>query len=495
MNLQVLLERLPYQSSENQPLPEVHQVKTDSRAVQPGDVFIAITGTQCDGCQFIPQAVQNGAVAVIVEKELLTDLAIPVIRVRSTREAYSLIQQAWYGYPAEKLCLTAVTGSNGKTTVAYLLYALLNEMNQKTGLIGTAGYYSGKNRLDTTLTGPVTTPDPNQLQSILAFFLQNDCRQAVMEASSFGIEQKRIHGLSFDGLIWTNFSPNHHLQYHGTEESYFLAKASLLTQAKKDGIIVLNHDMAGFDQCKTVAPNAVSVGFHPQADLVFQTVETNPDFGISVRFRYQGHTYNIKSPLLGEFQAYNLAQVFLTAMHFGISADQLIETIPNIRQIPGRWEMIHIQEVPLTILIDKANTMVSLEALFKNLPPSRYPHKILVYGQVGGGEASQRKKTGALFADQFDTLILTTDDPENEDPMVGIHQFLEGVPMDKLSNVTIELSREKAIRTAIEMAAPHDLIAVLGRGNQREFLVQGRTEIFDDTAECRKIIRSFGWKV
>ena len=494
MNLQLLLERVPNQYSGIAEYPEIHQVKTDSRKVQPGDLFIAISGTQSDGHKFIPQAIQNGATAIIAEKNLSNHSPIPVIQVHSTREAFSLVMQAWFRHPAEKLQMTAVTGSNGKTTVAFLLHSLLNHALSKTGLIGTAGYYSGGSLSVNLLSGPVTTPDPDQLQRLLRHFVDSHCRYAVMEASSFGLEQKRLSGLSFDAILWTNFSPNHHLQYHLTEEAYFQAKASLLQQCKSDGVIVLNRDMAGFDQCKQLAPNALSVGFHPQADLVFHSVASSPEKGVKLNFVFRNRPYEIISPLVGEFQAYNLAQVFITALHFGIPEEVVIQKLRSIQQIPGRWDMIKVKEIPFTVLVDKANTLTSLSALLKNLQDQSYRRKILVYGQVGGGEMTQRKKTGTLLSSCFDNIILTTDDPENEDPMIGIHQFMEGVPTDKLSNISIELSREKAIRLAMQTAQPHDLIAVLGRGNQREFLIQGRTEVFDDSEECRKIIRSLGWK-
>lgn len=494
MNLQLLLERVPSLYPRSTIDLEIHQVTTDSRQVQPGDLFIAIAGTQSDGHCFIPQAIQNGAAAILVEKDLSNHSPVPVIQVHSTREAFGLVMQAWYRYPAEKLQMTAVTGSNGKSTVAYLLHSLMNHTLSKTGLIGTAGYYTGDSLSQNPLSGPVTTPDPNQLQRLLRQFVDNHCRYAVIEASSFGLEQKRLSGLFFDAILWTNFSPNHHLQYHITEEAYFQAKASLLQQCKSSGVIVLNRDMIGFDQCKQMAPNALSVGFHPQADLVFHSVTSSPEKGVKLNFVFRNQPYEIVSPLVGEFQAYNLAQVFITALHFGIPAEVAIQKLRLIQQIPGRWDIIKVKEIPFTVLVDKANTLTSFSALFKNLQTQSYHRKILVYGQVGGGDMTHRKKTGTLLSSYFDSIILTTDDPENEDPMIGIRQFLEGVPADKLSDIRIELSRAKAIHSAIQTAQPHDLIAVLGRGNQREFLIQGRTEVFDDTVECRKIIRSFGWK-
>jgi len=494
MRLDTLLERLPTISPHHSENPVIQHVKTDSRWVNPGDLFIAIKGTQHDGHQSLRQAVQNGAAAVLVEHTVPDSYLVPVIRVPSTREAFSTIMQAWYGYPADSMRLCAVTGSNGKTSVAFLLYSLLNRTKNRCGLIGTAGYYSAEIRLEDTLQGPATTPDPDQLHHMLHRFQQDRCTTAVMEASSFGIEQKRLFGLQFDAILWTNFSPNHHVQYHLTEEAYFQAKSALLHQIKPNGLVILNRDMKGFDECKGGAPNAISIGFHPKADLVIRAVEKlHP--GLRMNFRYQDSSYQVTTPLIGDFQTYNLAQVFVTAIHLGIPEDEIIHHLSSIRQIPGRWVMWEIKEVPFSILIDKANTIVSLKALLESLRSQSYHHKILVYGQVGGGEPSQRKEAGAFFSNHFDKIILTTDDPENEDPMIGITQFMEGVPAQMHAHILVELSREKAIRLAIQSARPHDLVAVLGRGNQREFLVQGRTKIFDDVEECGKIIRSFGWKV
>jgi len=263
LRLTSLIQALPLQSIQNQNNPEILDITIDSRKVKQGSLFIALTGSQVDGHLFIPQAIAQGASAIILEKTIPGDFSIPLIRVDSSRIAFSLIMQAWYGYPSQAMQLTAVTGSNGKTTTAYLLYSLFNRLIGKTGLIGTAGYFSGTDRLDTPLTGPVTTPDPNELQKLFKSFLQDQCCYAVMEASSFGIVQKRLSGMAFETILWTNFTPTHHILYHGSEEDYFIAKQSLLQQIKPEGLVILNRDMDGFSRITSCSSQIESVGFHP----------------------------------------------------------------------------------------------------------------------------------------------------------------------------------------------------------------------------------------
>jgi len=493
LRLTSLIQALPLQSIQNQNNPEILDITIDSRKVKQGSLFIALTGSQVDGHLFIPQAIAQGASAIILEKTIPGDFSIPLIRVDSSRIAFSLIMQAWYGYPSQAMQLTAVTGSNGKTTTAYLLYSLFNRLIGKTGLIGTAGYFSGTDRLDTPLTGPVTTPDPNELQKLFKSFLQDQCCYAVMEASSFGIVKKRLSGMAFETILWTNFTPTHHILYHGSEEDYFIAKQSLLQQIKPEGLVILNRDMDGFSRITSGSSQIESVGFHPESDLMITALESTPERGIHMKCRYHGQSYEFSSPLVGNFQAYNIGQAFLAMNQLGVHPADFSEALRFITQIPGRWEIIEVPKIPFTVIIDKANTVASLEAFFHNLQQRSFHRKILVYGQVGGGESTQRIKTGSLFHQHFDRIILTTDDPENEDPMIGIQQFMQGVPISEQKKVSIQLDREKAITEAYLEARPNDLVAVLGRGNQREFLNQGRTEIFDDTEQCRKILMKLGW--
>lgn len=493
MKLSSLVQALPIQHIFNPDNPEIKDVTIDSRLVKKGSLFVAISGGQYDGHNFIPQAFQNGASAIIIEKTISDSYPIPLIQVDSSRIAFSLIMQAWFGHSWQKLSLSAITGSNGKTTTAFLLHSLLNQLKGKTGLIGTAGYYSGMDRSEAALSGPVTTPDPGELHKLLNRFVQDQCHYAVMEASSFGIAQQRLAGISFDTIIWTNFTPTHHTLYHGGETNYFAAKNLLLQQVKPEGIVVLNRDMGAFPQIIPGKSPVETVGFHPKSDLVITSVESSPEQGIEMKCDYHGQSYQFSSPLVGRFQAYNIAQAFLVMNHYGIHHTQFDEALQSVKQIPGRWEVIEVPKIPMTVIIDKANTIVSLEAFFQNLQQWNFHRKILVYGQVGGGESSQRRKTGTLFHEHFDRIILTTDDPEKEDPLIGIQQFMDGIPLTEQKKVSIQLDRGKAINQAFLEANPHDLVAVLGRGNQREFLIRGRTEIFDDTEQCRIILAKLGW--
>jgi UDP-N-acetylmuramoyl-L-alanyl-D-glutamate--2,6-diaminopimelate ligase len=487
MKLEKLLDRVPCEKINYQNI-DIDSISIDSRKTVPNSLFIAWKGVNIDSHLFIESAIQQGASAIVAEKEAKIPLEIPFIKVEDGREAYSLIAQNYYNKPANNIDLIGVTGTTGKTTIAFLIYALLNDLGIKTGLIGTSGYYSGTTQINALLKGPVTTPEPMELNDLFSKMFKDNCHAVVMEASSFGLEQKRLFGLSFRQTILSNLSYNHHINYHHGMRGYIAAKEQLFKQLKTDGIGIINMDTEYSDDFHVPTQKIKTVGTQEGADYRIQDFYQSRECGISFSLQTEDVFYKITSPLSGFHQAYNLSEAFISLLHFGFEPKKIISSISRIESIPGRWHFIK-SSLPFSVLIDKANTPIAIKSIIPLLESQHYANHILVFGNVGGGDSLERRMMAKLFYDSFHTIIVTTDDPEDEDPMAGIIDFLNGIPGFDSSRVIIELERKKAIQIALKKAKENDLVAILGRGNQREFLEKGKTREFDDIVVTDSLLR------
>lgn len=496
MRLSTLLDDIPEKSFINFKDLQINGIKNDSRKIKEGDIFICLKGKNHDGHRFINKAIENGAVAIISEEtaDLHIKEPIPLIVVPSTKKTYSLIAQKFYSNPAESLKLIGITGTTGKTSVAYLTYRAINLIGKKTSLIGTAGYYSLDNKLDTMLTGPVTTPEPMEQNYLFNKFREDGSKYVVLEASSFGLVEERLYGLNFEVTALTNISFNHHINYHGSFNDYIESKTKLFAQTKRDGFSILNRDSEYFERFSNIHPKFISYGSSSDAEIRLEEFGEVSSSGIFFEFSYSGKIYSIKSPLPGFYNAINILASFGVCIALGFDAEELISVFSSIDKIPGRWDIIKSTH-PATIVIDKANTPIAIQSISSQISNGKYKKKIVVFGNVGGGDKEERKLTAKLISSLFDIIILTTDDPENEDPGIGFYDFLEGLEAEKKKKCIIEENRGKAIGKALSIAGKDDIVIILGRGNQREFLIKGETFDFDDTVETRKILISKGFSI
>jgi len=494
MRLGRLLESISKKELINFKDIQIEGIKTDSRKVKPKDIFVCLRGKNFDGHNFAREAIENGAVAIISEESINFPLGdfIPIIIVPSTKKAYSLIAQKFYSESANRFKLIGVTGTTGKTSVAYLVYRAINLIGKKASLIGTAGYYSLNNKLDIMLTGPVTTPEPMELNFLLNKFRADQSEYVILEASSFGLEEERLFGLDFDVSLMTNIDFNHHIYYHGSLESYVDAKVKLFRQTKKDGFSILNRDCEYFEKFSHASLKFVSFGLGEKADIRLGDLKEGG--GVTFKFSYKGKNYSVKSLLPGFYNAINILASFGAGIALGFNEEELINAFSSIDKIPGRWDIIKSTH-PATIVIDKANTPLAIRSISNQIVRGKHKKRIVVFGNVGGGDKNERKLTAELISDLFDIIILTTDDPENENPRIGFSDFLEGLKREKRKACVIEEDRGEAIRKALSIANGGDLLIILGRGNQREFLVSGKAIDFDDTVETRKILVSKGFSV
>lgn len=494
MKLSELLELIDNRELINFKDAEIRGVKTDSRKTGEGDVFVCLRGKNFDGHTFSSEAIENGASVIISECFLNLNKSIPLIVVPSTKKAYSLIAQKFYSLPANKLKLIGVTGTTGKTSVAYLIYKALNLIGKRASLIGTAGYYSLNNKLDIMLTGPVTTPEPMELNSLFRRFLDDGSEYVVLEASSFGLAEERLFGLEFDVSVLTNISFNHHINYHGSFESYVNSKTKLFKQTKIDGFSILNRNCEYFDRFSVCSSSVISFGSHNKADIRIEEIEDDDDNGIIFKFSYKGRNYSARSALPCLYNALNIIASFGVGLAFNLNIEDFLKALTLIDRIPGRWDKVKSNH-PATIVIDKANTPLAIENVSNLIMNKKYKKRIAVFGNVGGGNKGERKMMANLISALFDLIVLTTDDPENENPEIGFSDFLEGLRKEDKKKCIIEEDRREAISKALSIAGSEDLLVILGRGNQREFLIKGKTLDFDDTVEIRKILTSKGYAV
>ena len=466
----------------------IESISTDSRKTKPESLFIAWKGVNTDSNQFIEDAIEKGAKAVVGESDVFISEDIPYLRVQNGREAYSIIAQNFFGNPSEHIDLIGITGTTGKTTIAFLIYSILNDLGIKSGLIGTSGCFSGSSQMTDLLHGPVTTPEPMELNQLFSKMVKDRCKVVIMECSSFGLEQKRLFGLDFQIGILSNLSYNHHINYHGGIQGYIRAKEQLFKQIKKDGIGIINRDTEYFNDFHINNATIKTVGIQECANFKIQDFYQSEEAGISFSIQVDETSYLITSPLSGFYQTYNLSQAFAGCLAYGLEPQKIIKSISQIKAIPGRWHFLET-DLPFSILIDKANTPIALRNILPLLESKGYKKRILVFGNVGGGDSTERRIMAKLFFDSFHEMIITTDDPEQEDPMEGALDFLAGIQIKESSGIKIELDRKKAIQLALNKAKSGDLVAILGRGNQREFIGKDKTTEFDDIEVTKEILK------
>jgi UDP-N-acetylmuramoyl-L-alanyl-D-glutamate--2,6-diaminopimelate ligase len=491
MKLALLFRDFPTPSLFN-PEEEACGITCDSREVSNGFVFVCIKGNKTDGHRYISQAHAKGAIAFVVEDPGKVPGGLSYLQVDSAKEAYSLLCQRWTYEVWKKLQLFAVTGTTGKTTIAYILHQTLMNLGIKSALIGTAGYYLGNQRLDMTIKGPVTTPEPKALHTLFQDFFAEDCKAVSMEASSFGLSEKRLYGMQFDAAILSNLAFNHHIGFHGGWMDYVKAKSSLFAILKQDGLAILNADEKHLDLFLNPKQKTILYGFSDTAHLRISDLAESLD-GISFSMRYHDTTYRMFSSLQGAFQAWNLAAVFALGLGMKYDPQELLNAMEKIKAIPGRWDLL-LEEAPFTVVIDKANTPIAIQALSSLTKNKRYVRRIGVFGNVGGGDYAERVILAKMLGELFDQLILTLDDPEDEDIWNNFNEFLSGMTSETRQKVRIVLSRKEAMEKALDEARSGDLLLILGRGNQREFLIRGRSEIFDDVEEMKALLKHRGLK-
>jgi UDP-N-acetylmuramoyl-L-alanyl-D-glutamate--2,6-diaminopimelate ligase len=520
MTLAALIEN--FVSLDNCPAVAVEGISLDSRQVQPGDLFIAIKGTEVDGTAYIPQAIDLGAVAVLVEKDQqvarlvdgLIDSAgasVPVIAVDNLREYVSDIAAVFYGQPSAKINLTGITGTNGKTTCSRLLAELMEMLFASgskpgsAGFVGTLGYGmvrdTGCQALHDaadkaadqpsaiTETG-LTTPDAVAMQRILAELASKGATGIAVEVSSHSLVQRRVAGVRFDTAVFTNLSRDH-LDYHGDINAYAAAKSRLFAmQGLRNGVINID-DSVGRMILANLSPDIRSFSYsleNTEADIHCSTIGLSPE-GLRASVVTPWGQGEISSPILGKFNLANLLAVIGAAGANGFDLADILAVIPNLRAVPGRMELVGVSTEP-AVVVDYAHTPDALEKALQALRVHCQGNLWAVFGCGGDRDIGKRAEMGEIAERCADKVVVTSDNPRTESPDIIIEHILQGTSRE----VIVESDRRAAIRLAIGSADKNDVVLIAGKGHEDYQILGAQRLPFSDQAEARLALRDLEQK-
>jgi UDP-N-acetylmuramoyl-L-alanyl-D-glutamate--2,6-diaminopimelate ligase len=457
--------------------PSARQITSDSRAVTPGTLFVAVPGTQSDGHNFVADAVKRGATLALVERHV-TD-AIPEILVRDARKAAIVAARAWYGAPTDRMRLVGITGTNGKTTTTALVRHLLNAQGTA-GSIGTLGAFDGTGAEVHSTAGSLTTPGPVDLQATFAALAARGVREIAMEASSHSLDQGRLDGLTYSTAAFTNFTRDH-LDYHGTMEQYLAAKLRLLDLLGPGAIAAVNQDDRAWD----VIPRGGAVltfGLDPAADLHAETPVLGAEGSRFVLVGRFGRC-NVELPLPGDFNIANALAAAACGLGMGLSLDQVSERLATAPQVPGRMERLSTS--PCVVLRDYAHTPDALERVLETLRPLTPGRLLVLFGCGGDRDRGKRPIMGRIAAEHADLAFVSSDNPRTEDPERIIDDIVAG--MGGTGYVRI-VDRRQAIAAAIGEARAGDTLLLAGKGHETYQVIGTLKHSFDEREIVARLV-------
>ncbi len=433
----------------------IYSIEEDSRVRTENYLFCCIKGTKVDGHDYVHEAIQNGAVAILSEKDL--DVDVPVIKVSNTKKAMFEVLSRFYNEIDNKMKLIGVTGTDGKTTVASIIYQLLN-LFDKAGYIGTNGiecygYRSSEFHL--------TTPPPKALFNSFTEFFKRECNYASMEVSSEGLLANRVDGLLFDVAIFTNLTKDH-INNHKTYTNYRECKGKLFQMIKQTGICIINNDDSNASYFKKVSVGkVVTYGINNKADYMASDIVVLPQ-KLSFKLHTPTGVFCIDSPLSGKYNVYNLMASIITCYHFGYDMNEIIENIKKLKPIKGRVDIIDYKE--FKVIIDYAHTANALKNVLEYARILASNNIITVAGSAGGRDNLKRSEIGKIVTSLSNYVIFTMDDPRNEDPNDIIDDIISNLD-SRVRNYERVIDRPLAIKRALKVAREGDVVLIAGRGN------------------------------
>ena len=460
---------------------DIKGVNIDSRKIENGHLFIAMKGTQVDGHKFIDKAIDLGATAILLEDmpETLED-KVTYVQVKSTEEDAGKVATLFYGDPSKKLKLVGVTGTNGKTTIATLLYEMFREFGYKVGLLSTVCNYID----DKAIPADHTTPDPIELNRLLGDMVAKGCEYAFMECSSHAIHQRRISGLDFTGAIFTNLTRDH-LDYHKTFENYRNAKKMFFDDLSKNAFAITNaDDKNGMIMVQNTKATIKTYSIKRMADFRTKILECHFE---GMYLEIDGKEVGVQ--FIGKFNVSNLLAVYGAAVMLGKKPEDILVALSTLKSVNGRLEPIQSPE-GYTAIVDYAHTPDALEnvlAAIHEVLDTKGGHIITVCGAGGHRDKGKRPLMAQEAVKQSDTVILTSDNPRDEDPQAIINDMLAGLDTKQKKKVLNIVDRKEAIRTAAMMAKKGDVILVAGKGHENYQEINGVKHHFDDHEVIREI--------
>lgn len=485
MKLKELISSLPSPLLIGETEKEITGIQADSRLVVAGNLFVAVRGTAADGHTYIAGAIEKGAAAIVCEEiPSGVETKCSFIQVKDSADALGKLASAWYGFPSEQLMLVGVTGTNGKTTTATLLYELFRKLGHKTGLLSTVCNYID----DEAVPTEHTTPDPLTLHALLARMVDAGCEYAFMEVSSHAIDQRRISGLAFDGGIFTNLTRDH-LDYHKTVDNYLKAKKAFFDNLPSTAFALTNiDDKAGPVMLQNTAAKKLSYSLRTLADFKAKILESHfegTDLLINDR--------EVMVHFVGRFNTYNLLAVYGAAVALGEEPEDILVGLSTLHSVSGRFETIR-SVLGYTAIVDYAHTPDALTNVLNGI------HEVLegsgriitVVGAGGNRDKGKRPLMAKEAVDKSDQVILTSDNPRFEEPDAIIQDMVAGLSASDMERTLCITDRTQAIRTAVMLAKKGDVILIAGKGHEDYQEVKGVKHHFDDREKVREIFKTQG---
>ncbi len=491
MLLKQLVQGLPLASVDGTLEREVAGLAYDSRRVTPGMVFVAISGQNVDGHDFIAAALERGASAVICERNGIMFPRATKIKVADAREALARAAVAYYHNPSSKLKVIGITGTNGKTTVAFMIKTMLEAAGQRTGLMGTIHYEIG----DRVIPAQRTTPESLELQQMMAQMVQTGCQACVMEVSSHALDQQRVLGIEFDVAIFTNLTRDH-LDYHGSMENYFAAKRKLFTalgQGPKKGAAVVNIDdqygarLAGESKLEVLLTYGVEEPARLRASKIELTktgsrfVAETPERNLTVRL-----------PLIGRHNIYNALAAIGAGIAMKIPLTTIQSALNTLPPVPGRLQRIAAGQ-PFAVYVDYAHTDDALKNVLTTLRELTPGRLLLTFGCGGSRDTGKRAKMGKVAAQMADFTIITSDNPRKEAPEKIAAQIEEGFRSVRTEGYLLELDRRRAIQQILGQAAAGDTVLIAGKGHETYQEFEDTVVPFDDRLFAQEALEALGF--
>jgi UDP-N-acetylmuramyl-tripeptide synthetase len=482
VRLSALLARLPGAELHGDPALEIADVVHDSRRSSAGSLFVAVRGRVTDGNQFVAAARKKGALAVCSEEPPSGEGAW--VQVADAREALATVSAALLGDPARSLELVGVTGTNGKTTTAYLVDAALRAAGETVGLVGTVEYRVG----DRIAEAVRTTPEASDLHALFREMVDAGCRQAVLEVSSHSLDLKRVHGLEFRVAVFTNLTRDH-LDYHGDMDAYFAAKRMLFERhLRADGhaVVNLDDDRAGeIARASRAAVWTYSLE-NPKADLLAEDVRLSLDL-TRFRARTPAGPLEVETALVGAFNVQNCLAAIGAGLALGLAPGAVQKGVASLRGVPGRMERV-VAGQDFTVLVDYAHTDDALKNLLETVRGLTPRRVVTVFGCGGDRDRTKRPLMGAVASRLSDVVVLTSDNPRSEPPEAILEDVRRGIPAARAATTLVVPDRRDAIARALEMGGEGVVVVIAGKGHETYQVLRDRTVPFDDRQVARDVL-------
>ncbi|UCE61257.1 MAG: UDP-N-acetylmuramoyl-L-alanyl-D-glutamate--2,6-diaminopimelate ligase [Phycisphaerales bacterium] len=470
------------------PRVSISSLTCDSREVHPGSCFVAVCGTESDGHRYVQAALEAGAVAIVADREKSLPASAAILRFHDTRETLAKLAAAYYGLRgdgAKPLRLVGITGTNGKTTVAWLLRSILRAAGHRPALLGTIEY----DLLAQQCKAPLTTPGPVDLCRHLATARDAGADTAVLEVSSHALDQRRTDGLEFNVGVFTNLSGDH-LDYHGTMDAYWQAKRRLFDALGADAVTVVNYDdPVGELMASNLAARVLSFATEsPQADVTARVDRVDLS---GSRFLLKGPSFELQTrcALVGRHNVMNVLAAAGAAHALGVTPEAILGAVESFEGVPGRLQRVEPEDCPFSVLVDYAHTDDALNHALRAVRPMTTGRLVCVFGCGGDRDRSKRPRMAAVVGKIADAAYVTSDNSRTEDPQEIIDDILPGFGSDFRCRVVVRVDRKEAIELALADARAGDTIVIAGKGHETYQLVGDKVLSFDDVTAARNCLR------